>query len=150
MPTLHETFPDRAAANRAITDLIAQGISAGDISIVMSDATKDRLVPENSERLDDDVTRGAVAGGVAGTVAAIAGGIALGGALTIATGGVAGLAVGLMAGGLAGAGIADSEARDIETHVQNGEVVVVVRATTQNAPDVDEILRHDNRGVEPT
>jgi hypothetical protein len=39
---------------------------------------------------------------------------------------------------------------DIETSVKNGAVIVAVHATTENAPDVDEILRHDNRGQEPT
>jgi hypothetical protein len=29
-------------------------------------------------------------------------------------------------------------------------VVVTVHTTPENAADVDEILRHDNRGIEPT
>jgi hypothetical protein len=160
MPVLHETFPDRASANHCIEDLIAAGISADDISILMTNATPDHL--------DQDLTTGAVAGGVGGGIAAIAGGLILGGALTLATagaaaplliagplagafaGGVSGLAVGALAGGLAGAGVAEADAHTIETNVRNGCVVVAVRATTQNAPDVDQVLRRDDRGTEPT
>jgi hypothetical protein len=34
--------------------------------------------------------------------------------------------------------------------VNDGAVVVAVNATTANAPDVDEILRKDDSGTEPT
>jgi hypothetical protein len=151
VPTLHEVFPNRAAADRAITELIANGISADDISIVMSQPTKDAL--------DVDLTRGAVGGGLA----ALAGGLVLGGALTAATGGlaapflVAGPLAGAfvggvsgVAGGLAGAAASGPDAHPIETKVNDGAVVVAVNATTANAPDVDEILRKDDSGTEPT
>jgi len=156
MPTIHEVFPNRAAADRAITELIANGISADDISIVMSQPTKDAL--------DADLTRGAVGGGLA----ALAGGLVLGGALTAATGGLAapflvagplagafvggvsGLAVGLVAGGLVGAAASGPDPHPIETKVNDGAFVVAVNATTENAPDVDEILRKDDSGTEPT
>jgi hypothetical protein len=156
MPVLHETFPNRAAADRAITDLVASGISADDISIVMSQPTKNDL--------DRDITSGAIGGGLA----ALAGGLVIGGALTVATagaavpflvagplagafaGGVSGLAVGLVAGGIAGAAASSPDPHPIETHVNDGAVIVAVHATTENAPDVDEILRKDDRGAEPS
>jgi hypothetical protein len=161
MPTLHETFYDRAAADRAILDLIASGISADDISIVMTTATKATMLPT----LDGDIAKGGVAGGVAlGGLAALAGGLVLtaatgglaapflvGGPLAGAlVGGVSGVAVGTLIGGLCGAGVAEGDARTIESHVNDGAVAVVVKATAENAPDVDEILRKDDGGKEPT
>jgi len=155
MPILHETFPDRHTADRAIMDLIASGISADDISIVMSQPTKDDL--------DRDITAGAVSGGLV----ALAGGLVVAGALVATAGaaapflvagplvaafagGVSGLSVGLVAGGLVGAAAASPDPHVIETKVNDGAVIVAVHATTENAPDVDEILRKDNHGIEPT
>jgi hypothetical protein len=152
MPVLHETFSDRAAADRAIDDLIAAGISPADISIVMTGATKDRTV---------------AGGGAGGGVAAFLGGLVLGGAVLAVSdglaapvfaagplagalvGGVYGLAVGALTGGLIGAGVAPDDAQAIEDHLARGSIVVTVHATPENVHDVDEILRHDNRGIEP-
>jgi hypothetical protein len=161
MPTLHATFFDRAAADRAIEDLIAQGISPDDISILMSSAAKEKLCPD----LDGDVTKGGVSGAmVGGGLAALAGGLLLtaatGGAAApflvagpiagALVGGVSGVAVGTIVGGLTGAGLAETDARDVEAHLNNGAVCVAVKTTDEAAPDVDEILRKDNSGAEPT
>jgi hypothetical protein len=140
MPTLHETFTDRVTADRAIQDLIASGISPDDISIVMTTATKETFLPS----LDGDLAKGGVGGAVLGGLAAVAGG------LVLLAGGVSGVAVGTLIGGLCGAGVAETDAHAIESHVKAGAVAVVVKATTENAPDVDEILRKDNSGAEPT
>jgi hypothetical protein len=164
LPTLHENFYDRAAANRAVDDLIAQGVDAGDISIVVSDAAKDKYFP----KLDGDLAAGGVTGGAVGAgLAAVAGALVLGGTVAATggmalpflaagpvadalAGGVSGLAVGTLIGALTGAGVAETDAKTIESNVGSGAVVVVVKTTTKNAPNVDEILRKDNRGIEPT
>jgi len=164
MPTLHEIFYDRAAADRTVDDLIAQGIDHADISIVAGNAAEETFLP----KLDGDIGKGGVAGGLIGTgLAAICGGLiggtiaATGGLAAIPflaagpvaealAGGVSGLAVGALIGGLTGAGVAEADAKTIESHVGKGAIVVVVKATTENAPDVDQILRKDNRGIEPT
>jgi hypothetical protein len=165
MPTLHETFYDRAAADRAVDDLIAQGIDPAEISIVVSSAAQETFLP----KLDGDIGKGGVAGGVVGAgLAAICGGLALGGTIAATgglaaipflaagpvaealAGGVSGLAVGALIGGLTGAGVAEADAKTIESQVGKGAIVVVVKATAEDAHDVDQILRKDNRGIEPT
>jgi hypothetical protein len=168
MPILHETFDDPAAADRAIDDLIAAGILPDDISVVMTAATKDQLVPPNPGPLEADIERGGLAGTLGGGLAALLGGLVLGGTVLAVTdglaapvlvagplagalaGGVSGIAVGMLTGGLIGAGVAVSDAKAIEGHLARGAVVVTVHTTPENAADVDEILRHDNRGIEPT
>jgi hypothetical protein len=114
--------------------------------------------------LDTDLAKGGVGGAAVGGLAALAGGLVLtaatgglaapflvGGSIAGAlAGGVSGVAVGTLIGGLCGAGVAEKDAQTIETHVANGAVAVVVKATTDNAPDVDQILRKDDGGAEPT
>lgn len=164
MPILHEIFDNRAAADRAVDDLLAAGISPDTISVLVTGATKDQLLPPGPDHLAGDIARGSVGGGIAACV----GGFVLGGAILAAsdglaapffvagplagalTGGLSGIAVGVLAGGLIGAGVAVSDANAIERHVAAGAIVVTVHATTENAADVDEIFRHDNRGIEPT
>jgi hypothetical protein len=164
MPTLTATFSDRPSADRAVNDLLAAGISADNISVLMSHTSQATYLPPTEDNLDTSIAKGAVIGGGLG---AIAGGLLLGGVLTVLTGGVAaplliagplaaalaggvsGAAVGTLAGGLIGAGVSEPVAHDIEQKVADGSVLVAVTVTGDAGPDIDAIFRKDAGIINP-
>ncbi|HEY9688181.1 MAG TPA: hypothetical protein V6C52_14500 [Coleofasciculaceae cyanobacterium] len=122
----------REALESLIKELESRGYSKGDISLVMSEVTR------NEHYVEDALTRGASAGMVAGGLLGL-----LIGALSVVPGGmvVAGPLLGLLAGGAIGAlagtmiqmmfhlGIPETEAQLYERTLlkEPGSVLVVVR-----------------------
>ena len=168
MATVTARFDDRASTEQAIEDLNAVNISADDISVVMSNDTRDRYFKGEKDVHGAAIAKGAAGGGaIGGTLGAIAGGFLVGGVVTIATGGLAapfliagpiagalagggaGAAVGSVVGALVGAGVPEPEAHAIETDVHNGGVVLAVRCDDDRAVQVRSILRRDGGGVAP-
>jgi|GEM_PF-1649610 len=165
MPTLSATYQDRAAADEAVRQLIAAGVSPDDISLLVSNSTRERYFQNQDGGLDANAARGAAIGGGLG---AIAGGLVLGGVITAATGGLAlpflvagpigaaltgvigGTAVGTIAGGLTGAGISEPVAHDIDEGVRQGALVVAVNAGDDAAAArVRTILNHTGEALVP-
>jgi hypothetical protein len=128
----------REALESLIKELESRGYSKGDISLVMSEVTR------NEHYVEDALTRGAGAGMVAGGLLGL-----LIGALSVVPGGmvVAGPMLGLLAGGAIGAlagtmiqmmfhlGIPEAEARLYERTLlkEPGSVLIVVRIPPDGA-----------------
>jgi hypothetical protein len=146
MTTQTATFYDRASTERAIDDLTAASIPRDDISIVMSNETRDRYFHNEENVHGANIAKGAAGGGVVGgSLGAIAGGFLIGGTIALATGGLAapfliagpiagalagggaGAAVGSIIGAIVGAGIPETQASAIEGEVKRGGVVLAVR-----------------------
>jgi hypothetical protein len=162
MVTVTASFHDREATEQAVDDLIDYGIDRGDISLVMNDQTRDRYFKGDGDTRGVNVAKGAAGGGiVGGSLGAIAGGLLLGGTITAATGGAAlpfliagpiagalagggaGAAVGSVIGALVGAGVPEHEAREIESDVRNGGIVLAAHVDEADAADVRSLLRRD-------
>ncbi len=161
MATVTATFYDRAATERAVDDLTAAGIPRDDISVVMSNATRDRYFGGESNVHGANIAKGAAGGGVlGGSLGAIAGGFLLSGAAIAATGGaavpflIAGPIAGALAGGGAGAAVGSVIGALVgagvpERDVHSGGVIVAVRTTDVQAGNAEAILRRDGGGVAP-
>jgi hypothetical protein len=166
MATVTATFHDRAATERAIDDLTAANIPRDDISIVMSNETREKYFHGDDDVHGTNIARGAAGGGaIGGSLGAIAGGFLVGGAITIATGGAAapfliagpiagalagggaGAAVGSIIGALMGAGIPEAQAGAIEHEVKRGGVIVAVR-TDEMREAVAQAILHRDGGID--
>ena len=136
-------YPGVGDAERAVDDLIANGFSNSDISVLLPDTRttrefahhKDTKAPEGTAT---GVTAGGIIGGTMGLLAGI-GTLAIPGlgpfiAAGPIMGGLAGLGVGGAVGGLIGAlvgmGIPEYEAKRYEGRVKNGGVLLSVHCST--------------------
>jgi hypothetical protein len=133
-------FKTRSGAERAVNDLISNGFSRDDISLLMSDMTRGReFGVEMATKAPEGAAAGATVGGVLGAIAA--GLVALGtivvpGLGLLAAGPVvailAGLGAGAAAGGLTGAliglGIPEHEAKFYNDAIERGGILVGVYA----------------------
>jgi hypothetical protein len=131
-------FKTRSGAERAVNDLISNGFSRDDISLLMSDMTRGReFGVEMATKAPEGAAAGATVGGVLGAIAA--GLVALGtivvpGLGLLAAGPVvavlAGLGAGAAAGGLTGAliglGIPEHEAKFYNEALERGGILVGV------------------------
>lgn len=146
MITIAGIFDSDIVADKAVSELLSDGFVRDDISLIMSDQTRDRLFSST----DDEANRaakGAVAGAaVGGTLGAIVAGLTAagaimtsGGALLVAgpivaalSGAGAGGVVGGFAGALIRAGFAADEANRYEEEIKRGKAVVIVHADNEN------------------
>jgi hypothetical protein len=143
-------FRDRGDAERAVDDLRQAGFDVDDISVMMNQDTRVRnFTMESSLNAAEGATAGGFVGGAVGAVVAgltATGSIAaLGGAGNevgpIVAGplaaALAGLGAGALGGGvigaLAGLGMPEVRAKEIETKLNDGGIVIAVRADAANA-----------------
>ncbi|MBV9848199.1 MAG: DUF2382 domain-containing protein [Armatimonadetes bacterium] len=153
-------FHDRAEAERAVTDLQNLGYSQNDISVMMNDTGQAR---DFAEGTGTKAAEGAgVGAGIGGTLGAIIAALTATGsvAAVAATGGLAApLVVGPLAaalvgagaggltggilGGLVGAGIPEDRAREYETGLGAGGILIGVHANDAQAAEVRRILERD-------
>lgn len=158
-------FSDSDLAEDAIFKLEDRGYSPKDMSILMKDTGAARDISENTganvaEGAVKGAGTGAVVGGVAGFLAGTVipglGGFLIGGPIGAALGltgaaatTVSGAATGAVVGGLIGAlmstfGLSEEEARDYETRINEGGILVAVPAKEGDASEVKAIMRnHD-------
>jgi hypothetical protein len=147
-------FRDRESAERAYSSLQSRGYSRDDVNLVMSDETRKRHFGENTADSDlgDKALEGAGAGSaiggtlgaIVGAVAAIGTSVALPGLGLIVAGplaaGLAGAGAGGLTGGLLGAlvgsGIPEDRAKEYESGVKEGGIVMGVH------PRSDEDAQH--------
>jgi len=143
MKTITGIFESSIAADRAVSSLLDEGFSKDDISLIMSDKTRNTLFSST----DDEANRvakgglvGATLGGAFGALIAGltgVGAIALTGGSVLAAGPIvaalygagAGGAVGGLSGALISAGFAADEANRYEEEIKSGRAVVIVHAT---------------------
>jgi hypothetical protein len=139
--TVVGVFMDRAAAERAISDLRTRGFTDDQIGYVVRHAgtTEGNVSPEGgrseaAERTAIGAAGGGVAGGIIGAAASLlipGFGPALAGGILAAT--LGGAVVGAAAGGIIGAltsmGVPEEEARYYQGEFEAGRVIVTVKAT---------------------
>jgi hypothetical protein len=134
-------FATEDEAVRAIRELQAAGFGNDEISVIAQDRDVASGVAEDTDtRAPEGAAAGAVTGGALGALAAlIAGattvaipgiGIAIGGPIAAA---IAGAAGGGLIGGLVGMGIPENEAKEYESYVQRGDILVTVVAGSREA-----------------
>jgi hypothetical protein len=150
------TFYKKEDADNAVRRLHDLGYTDGEISVMMSPETHDRHF---SIERGTKTGEGAAAGGaIGGAITAIAAGLtAVGGIATVGTGGaafplvvgplaaaLAGLGAGGLVGGIIGAlvgtGIPEMRAREIETELRRGGIVVGVTPRAAQRERVAEVL----------
>jgi len=143
-------FRDRESAERAFQTVADRGYGKDDVNLIMSDDTRStHFADRGDEKIGNHAAEGAGIGGlIGGTVGAIAGAIAAIGTSLIIPGlgiviagplaaGLAGAGAGGITGGLAGAligwGIPEERAKEYESGIKNGGILMGV--TPRNAED---------------
>lgn len=154
-------FESEQEASRAITELQDFGFPPEDISVVTRDREDLQTITEDTgTKAPEGVAAGAATGGMLGGVAGLLAGI---GALAIpgigpilAAGPIAatlaGAAVGAGAGGLVGGliglGIPEEEAKEYETYVDKGKILVIVDARGRDRDIYDVFNRNRSLNAE--
>ena len=148
-------FKTRAAAEAAVDAIIKRGYTRDDISVLMSDATKNKefAVQTRSHAADGMGVGGAIGGTVGavllailavGTSIAIPGGIFIAGPVAAALAGAgAGATTGGLIGLLIGTGITEHRAKVYDTGVRGGGILLGVEAKTSDDVDKLETLLED-------
>ncbi|NMO96280.1 general stress protein [Paenibacillus lemnae] len=137
-------FDTENEAISAIQDLQERGIPGERISVISKDKQEmENVTDETGTKAPEGVAAGAATGGVLGGVTGLlagAGALAIPGIGPILAAGpiaatLAGAAVGAGAGGLVGGliglGIPEDEAKDYETHINEGRILVLVDGDEQ-------------------
>jgi hypothetical protein len=149
-------FKTRAAAEAAVDAIIKRGYTRDDISVLMSDATKNKefAVQTRSHAADGLGVGGAIGGTVGavllaiaavGTTIAIPGlGLFIAGPIAAALAGAgAGGATGGLIGLLIGTGIPEHRAKVYDTGLRGGGILLGVEAKTSDEIDKLETLLED-------
>ncbi len=145
--TVTAIFKTRQTTEEALRQLEMAGFGSNQISVLMSDATRDKSfkIVENS-KADEGMAAGATFGGVLGAVlasAASAGAIVIPGINLVVAGTLisalaglgAGAATGGLLGALVGAGIPEHEAKVFEKELAGGSCIVAVQAQDSKEAD---------------
>jgi|SRR5882724_2086198 len=149
-------FKTRAAAEAAVDAIIKRGYTRDDISVLMSDATKNKefAVQTRSHAADGMGVGGAIGGTVGavllailavGTSIAIPGiGLVVAGPIAAALAGAgAGATTGGLIGLLIGTGVTEHRAKVYDTGVRGGGILLGVEAKTSDDVDKLETLLED-------
>ena len=149
-------FKTRAAAEAAVDAIIKRGYTRDDISVLMSDATKNKefAVQTRSHAADGLGVGGAIGGTVGAVLAAIAAvgtsiaipgfGLVVAGPIAAALAGAgAGGATGGLIGMLIGTGIPEHRAKVYDTGVRGGGILLGIEAKTAEEVDKLETLLTD-------
>lgn len=151
-------FKTRVAAESAVDAIIKRGYSRDDISVLMSDATKNKeFAVETGTRAADGAGIGAGIGGALGatgaTLAAIAAGVSaiaipglglfIAGPIVAALAGAgAGGATGGIIGALIGAGIPEHRAKVYDAELRGGGILLGVEAKSdEDAGKLEKLLQ---------
>ena len=149
-------FKTRAAAEAAVDAIIKRGYTRDDISVLMSDATKNKefAVQTRSHAADGFGLGGAIGGTVGAVLAAIVAvgtAIAIPGVGLVVAGPIAAALAGAGAGGatggliglLVGAGIPEHRAKVYDAGVRGGGILLGIEAKSKEEIDKLETLLED-------
>jgi hypothetical protein len=157
-------FVDRYQAQRALDDLRAAGLEPRHVGVITRDPERVREVVHETggeviEGAAAGLGMGAILGGAAGwlvgvgalTIPGIGPVIAAGpistalgvAGATAAVGAGAGAATGGLVGALTGWGFAENEARDYESRVMRGDILIVAEVTGELTERAENILQRD-------
>jgi hypothetical protein len=157
-------FRDRESAERAYSSLHSRGYSQDDVNLMMSDETRKKHF-ENSDR-DTDLGNkalegagtgsaiGGTAGAIIGAIAALGTAVAIPGLGLVVAGpiaaGLAGAGAGGLTGGIVGAligsGIPEDRAKEYESGIKEGGIVMGVKPRTDEDAQYFENEWKSNRG----
>lgn len=153
-------FSDRQNAEDAVDELQDYGYDTGDISIIMRDIDQ-KETPAKSAGAKitrgavSGATTGAVVGGIAGLLGALLipgiGGFLIGGPIAAAfgltgaaastlSGAATGAVTGGLLGGFMGLGLPEEEAREYESRIKEGDILIAVPVSEGNESYVREVL----------
>jgi hypothetical protein len=152
-------FKSRVAAEAAVDAIIKRGYTRDDISVLMSDATRNKefAVETRSHAADGAGIGGAIGGAVGATLAAIVAvgtsvaipgiGILIAGPIAAALAGLgAGAATGGIIGALVGAGIPEHRAKVYDAGLRSGGILIGVESRSDDDADKLEKLLEDLGG----
>lgn len=160
-------FRDRESAERAYNALHERGYSKDDVNLMMSDDTRKRHFSDDKDNRDNSELGnkalegtgvgsaiGGTVGAVIGAVAAIGTSIALPGLGLIIAGpiaaGLAGAGAGGLTGGIVGAlvgsGIPEERAKEYESGIKEGNIVMGVSPRSEEDADYFEREWRNSRG----
>lgn len=144
MATVSALFKKRSAADKAFDQLEDAGFSRDQISLVMSEDTRNNYIKEirDTSDVDEGVSTGVGIGGLAGAIAGMllaAGTITIPGLNLVVAGALvptlaglgAGAVTGGIVGGLIGAGIPEHEAIMYAEEIENGNFLVTIQTSTK-------------------
>ena len=157
-------FFERNNAEKAVRTLNEEGYNPKDMSIIMKDVDEGREMAEDIgtnilEGTTAGATAGAVLGGFGGLLASYVilglGAFFIGGPIAVAlglTGTVAattsGAVTGALAGGLLGAltgfGLSEDEAKDYETRIREGGILLAVSSMSGEEGQIEQILKEND------
>jgi hypothetical protein len=151
------TFKTRPAAEHALLNLEAIGVTQDQVSLVATDETRGNSFNiETGNKVDEGVAAGATAGGLIGAALgslATATAIAIPGLNVVVAGtlvsAMAGLGTGAVAGGLLGgligSGIPEHEAKIYENEIKNGAVLMAVKPVDgEQKKQIKDILKRED------
>lgn len=147
---------NQAQAETIVNNLQSAGVPTSDISVLLPDRTGTRdFAHEHNTKAPEGATIGGSAGGVAGGVFGLLAGIgalaipgvgpfiAAGPIMAALSGAAVGAAIGGIAGALIGMGIPEYEAKQYESKVKNGNILVSVHINdTDNASRIKDIMKN--------
>lgn len=140
MKTVAGIFDSDVTADRAVASLLDEGFIKDEISLIMSDKTRDRFFSSTDDEANRVAKGGLVGAALGGTIGALiaglttVGAIALSGGALLAVGPIvaalygagAGGAVGGLSGALISAGFAADDANRFEEEIKRGKAIVIV------------------------
>ncbi|USB33735.1 YsnF/AvaK domain-containing protein [Paenibacillus sp. YPG26] len=150
-------FRNDNEATNAIEELKRQGFKAEDISIVAKDKRDvSAISDETGTKAPEGVATGAATGGILGGVTGLLAGlgalaipgigpiVAAGPIAAALTGAAVGAGAGGLVGGLVGLGIPEEEAKEYDTMVNDGRILVIVDADSAQEGRIYQIFRDNN------
>jgi len=147
MTMVSAIFKSYEQSSAAIVELEDAGITAEQISLVMTDEARGKhFTLRKDNKADEGVAAGASLGGMLGAIAGLvagAGALVIPGLNLVVTGTIvaalaglgAGAATGGIIGGLVGAGIPEHEAKIYDKEIRAGNVLVAVDTKTSEQTD---------------
>ncbi len=166
---LISVYSNPKAAECAYNTLIEKGYYKKDISVIMSDQTRNKYFVNTDlpkDNLKSKVTQGMGMGGtIGGAIGALAAAIAaVGTILTFPGLGIivagpiaaslagagAGGAAGTLVGALVGSGFTDEYAKQYEEEIKGGKILVIVKTSNDNYNNLENELKNIKEEIEET
>lgn len=135
-------FDNDLTADRAVSSLLDEGFSKDEISLIMSDKTRDKIFSSTDDEANRVAKGGIVGASIGGTLGALIAGLTTVGVLVLPGGGLlavgpivailygagAGGTIGGLSGALISAGFAADDANRYEEEINQGKAIVIVHA----------------------
>ncbi|MBD7966737.1 YsnF/AvaK domain-containing protein [Paenibacillus gallinarum] len=151
------SFRTEEEASRAIEQLKAKGYSTDEISVIAKDRKDMKAISEETgTKAPEGVATGATAGGLVGGIAGLLAGLGImaipvfgpimvaGPIAVTLTGTAVGAGAGGLVGGLIGLGIPEEDAKEYESNVKEGQILVLVEDKADTRTSVHDIFRNNN------